>query len=175
MGGRYLHSSQISGFATGKLREPSPKVFVVIGRLNQALASGQLPSELQELWANKTVLADTAGNSLDAVGCFRAFTGELDLGLGNIRSIPEDQVGEANKRLGRFVRSALVNAGVDFIEELPEFVADGGPLVKSLILGQQLSAQDLVESLSGVQSILTQRGIEVTVEYLWDKAIKPTN
>ena len=168
MGGRYLHSSQISGFATGKLREPSPKVFVVIGRLNQALAHGQLPSDLQILWANKKVLADKDGTALDAVGCFRAFTGELDLGLGNVRSIPEDQVEKASKHLGRIVRGLLAKAGVDFIEELPDLIAESGDVVQSVLLGQAMTADDLVESLPALEVMLKSRKVTITADQLWD-------
>lgn len=179
MGGRYLHSSQISGFATGKLREPSPKVFVVIGRLNQALATGQLQSqflqaeqqslwdEKESLWKDKKFLTDKEGNPLDAVGCFRAFTGELDLGLGTVRSIPDDQVDEANKRLGRYVRGQLAKAGVDFIEELPDLMSESGTFVQSVLLGQPMTADDLVESLPALESMLKARKLKVTADELW--------
>ena len=175
MGGRYLHSSQISGFATGKLREPSPKVFVVIGRLNQALVTGQLPLELQALWANKKVLADMDGTALDSVGCFRAFTGDLDLGLGSVRSIPDDQVYEANKRLGRFVRGQLAKAGVDFIEELPDLIAESGVIVQSVLLGQPITAEDLVESLPAIEAMLKTKGVETTIDKLWQATGYPFN
>jgi hypothetical protein len=167
MGGRYLHSSQISGFATGKLREPAPKVFVVIGRLNQALANGKLDAKQKDLWANKQCLVDKDGTPLDAVGCFRAFTGELDLGLGEIRTIPEDQVEEVNKRLGRFVRGELAKAGVDFIEELPALVKSSDPLVKSILLGECFKADDLVEAIPLVAIMLNSRGLQVSSDQLW--------
>jgi hypothetical protein len=167
LGGRYLHSSQISGFATGKLREPSPKVFLAVGRLNQALANSELPSELQILWSDKKFLADRDGNALDAVGCFRAFTGELDLGLGNVRSIPDDQVDEANKRLGRYVRGQLAKAGVDFIEELPDLMAEKGSLAKSVLLGQRMTADDLVEAVPELEALLKTKGIDTNLERLW--------
>jgi hypothetical protein len=168
MGGRYLHSSQISGFATGKLREPAPKVFVVIGRLNQALAQGSLPSELRDLWEGRQALKDKGGSPLDSVGCFRAFTGQLDLGFGQIRTIPEDQVDDANKRLGRFVRLELAKAGVDFIDELPELVASSSPLLQSVVLGTSMSADDLLEALPFVEIAMKSRGIDVDISQLWN-------
>ncbi len=171
LGGRYLHSSQISGFATGKLREPSPKVFMAVGRLNQAIANGELGEVQKDLWGGKEFLADKDGNPLDAVGCFRAFTGELDLGLGEIRIIPEDQVEDANKRLGKFLRAELAKAGVDFIEELPEIVATNGPLVKSILLGEKLKAEDIGESLPALSLLLASRGVMVSTEKLWTKIL----
>jgi hypothetical protein len=168
MGGRYLHSSQISGFATGKLREPAPKVFMVIGRLNQALACGRVPVALQDLAANKKFIADKDGLALDAVGCFLAFTGSLDLGVGDDRSIPEEQVEEANRRLGKFVRAQLTDAGVDFIEELPNLMAENGAVVKSVLLGIPMAADELTESLPSIAAMLQTKGIEITNESLWD-------
>jgi hypothetical protein len=167
MGGRYLHSSQISGFATGKLREPAPKVFVVIGRLNQCIATGQLPSDLQALWVNKKVLTDKDGTTLDAVGCFRAFTGELDLGLGSIRYIPEDQVDEAVKHLGRYVRGQLSKAGVDFIEALPDLVAECGASAQAVLLGKSMSSDELTESLQAIEAMLRLKGLDINEDRLW--------
>ncbi len=167
LGGRYLHSSQISGFATGKLREPAPKVFVVIGRLNEALAEGSLPNELKDLWLGRQALKDKDGNPLDSVGCFRAFTGQLDLGFGQTRTIPEDQVHDASKRLGRFVRTELAKAGVDFIEELPALVGSSGPLLQSVVLGNPMSADDLLEALPIVEIAMRSRGVGVDAGQLW--------
>jgi hypothetical protein len=172
MYGRYLHSSQISGFATGKLREPGPKVFVVIGKLNQALAKGKVPPELKDLWEDKEVLRDKEGNPLDSVGCFRAFTGQLDLGMGDVMRIPDGQVEDANKRVGRFVRGELTKAGVDFIEEMPKLVKIGGPLVKPVLLGQMLDADDLAESIEELEAILQWHDLHVTLVHLWDVALE---
>jgi hypothetical protein len=171
LGGRYLHSSQISGFATGKLREPSPKVFVAVGRLNQAIANGELGEVHKDLWVEKEFLADKDGNPLDAVGCFRAFTGELDLGLGDIRLIPEDQLEDANKRLGRFVRTKLSSIGIDFIEDLPALTGKDEALVKSVLLGKRLDANELAEAIPALLKILNECGSEIESHELWHIAL----
>ena len=167
MGGRYLHSSQISGFATGKLREPGPKVFVTIGRLNQALAKKEISPEQRELWQDKRYLVDKDGNALDAVGCFRAFTGELDLGFHKWRAIPEGGIEAANRRLGRFTRSQLANVGVDFIEDLPELIASSSDLVRSVLLGDTVDSDDFREAIYSIEKMLKSRGVNVSLDQLW--------
>ena len=38
LGTKAIHSSQIHGFTTGKLRDPSPKLMMALGELNLAIA-----------------------------------------------------------------------------------------------------------------------------------------
>ena len=38
LGESAIHSSQIHGFTSGKLRDPAPKVLLAIGQLNKAIA-----------------------------------------------------------------------------------------------------------------------------------------
>ena len=167
MGGRYLHSSQISGFATGKLREPGPKVFITIGRLNQAIAKKEISPDHRELWQDKRCLVDKEGNALDAIGCFRAFTGELDLGFHKWRAIPEGGIEAANRRLGRFTRSQLANVGVDFIVDLPELVSSSSALVRSVLLGEIVDADDFRDAIYSIEQMLKSRGVSVSLDQLW--------
>jgi hypothetical protein len=169
MGGRYLHSSQISGFATGKLREPAPKVFVVIGRLNLALANDELPPDVRELGEGKQVLKDKDRKPLDSVGCFRAFTGQIDLGLGTPRIFTEGELTEANIRLGRLLRSELQRIGVNFIDELPKIVSQCGKHSRAVLLGQPLGSKELVTAVSDIEELLIKYNSRVTAEEIWEE------
>ena len=61
---RCIHSSQIHGFATGKLRDPAPKLLVAIGQLNLALQGVReeggrrikCPGTLKKLWEHADLL-----------------------------------------------------------------------------------------------------------------------
>ncbi len=171
LGGRYLHSSQISGFATGKLREPSPKVFVAIGRLNQAIAKSKIASGLKELLENKDFLKDKNGNPLDETGCFQAFTGQLDLGIAKSRYIPKEQVDEACKSLGRHLRARLAEAGIDFIEELHDITMKHGSHVRSILLGVPMDAEELVDALRETECLLLEKGIRESIDQLWEEVV----
>lgn len=145
--------------------------YLVLFALSSLLLSAlptQAPAELIDLWRDKEVLRDRDGNPLDSVGCFRAFTGQLDLGIGEAMTISDDQVEEANKRVGRFVRGELAKAGVDFIEELPKLVKIGGPLVEPVLLGQLLDREDLAESVEELEAILQWNNLRITTVHLWD-------
>ena len=47
LGETCLHSSQIYGFRTGKLKEPGPKVLMVVGYLSLAIAAGNGDEEAE--------------------------------------------------------------------------------------------------------------------------------
>ena len=88
LGTRALHSSQIHGFTTGKLRDPSPKLIMSLGELNLAIAKANgepitcrytCPGTLSKLWQHKTWLKDAQGAPLGPSGIFEAITGLVDL------------------------------------------------------------------------------------------------
>ena len=90
LGFQCLHSSQIHGFKTGKLKDPAPKVLAVIGDLNTAIAAAngadvvspyKCPKAHSTLWLDKHWLTDKQGRPLDRSSVFLAITGALDLGL----------------------------------------------------------------------------------------------
>lgn len=168
VGGRHLHSSQISGFATGKLREPAPKIFIVIGNLNQAIASRQAPIEYRELWEGKQVIRDKNKNALDSVGCFLAFTGQIDLGFGESLRIPEEMAADASRRLGRFMRQKLSMAGIDFIEDLKETTCNYSPEVKSLLIGQTVDAKSLEVLVPEIERLMESVDISLDINELWN-------
>ena len=175
MGGRYLHSSQISGFATGKLREPAPKVFVVIGRLNQAIATSELPPEVKELGEGKQILKDKDGQPLDSVGCFRAFTGNLKLDLETPRVIPKNKTEEANRCLSSLLRKGLQRTGVNIVDELPDIIAKCGQLSRSLLIGEQLNNKQLEGSMQEIEEVLRAYGSAMTKEQIWEKLSEAIN
>ena len=103
-GGRHLHSSQISRFSSGNFRDPSPKLLLVIGQLNQALADGRLPESLRPLWEGRQPMGDSEGRVLGATEIFLAITGQLELGAGRDREIPFHTEESVCRSLRRFLR-----------------------------------------------------------------------
>jgi len=74
-------SSQLTGFATGQLVDPTPKMLMPLGRFNLLLADGTLPVAISTLWADKQPMVDTTGKSLAPAVMFLVFTGEIDMQL----------------------------------------------------------------------------------------------
>lgn len=103
-GGRHLHSSQISRFSSGNFRDPSPKLLLVIGTLNQTLAAGALPEELRHLWDGREAIRGLDGQPLGPTEIFLAITGQLDLGVERERDIPFDAEPGVCRNLRRFLR-----------------------------------------------------------------------
>ena len=112
LGEQAIHSSQIHGFSTGKLRDPAPKVLLSIGRLNLAIARSngsddaaegeRCPGSLTELWSGKKWLTDEQGKPMGPYEVFGAVTGLIDLGTDNAVDIdPADQAA-VSKSLGKF-------------------------------------------------------------------------
>ena len=126
LGEAALHSSQIHGFTTGKLRDPAPKVLLAIGQLNAAIAAANGEADLPpyhptcpktqgELWQHKNYMKDAEGNPLDAIGCFEAFTGQIDLGVMGVRgaTFAPDTMPAVSKAVGKLIRMELAGRGID--------------------------------------------------------------
>ena len=130
LGESALHSSQIHGFTTGKLRDPAPKVLLAIGQLNMAIAHANgegpavpehhptCPGTLAELWQYKNYMKYADGSPLDAIGCFEAFTGLVDLEVMGARgaSFNPESMPAVSKAVGKLLRFELMRQGIDFTD-----------------------------------------------------------
>ena len=185
LGEAAVHSSQIRGFATGQLRDPAPKVLLAIGQLNAAIAHANgvgpglneheptCPETLGELWSEKRCITDAQGAPLDAIGCFMAFTGQLDLGVvGAVRSgvLNSQSMPAVSKHFGKVLRVRLMQNEVDFMDPTWLQSLDGFPteIIEKLIYGKELDAFELEENLDAIATLVGMDPVE-----LWDDAVTP--
>lgn len=148
----HFHSSQISGYATGKLIHPSPKSLLVTGWLNLAIAAAnapnatarqalydegapKLPGVLEPLWRGRSHMVDSNGTPLGPTECFEAFVGLRTLGTEGTPRITDATLPLATRALGRYLRTTLTAQGVDIIEDGPTIAAQH-PLLHALVLGR---------------------------------------
>lgn len=197
LGEKAIHSSQIHGFTTGKLRDPAPKVLLSIGQLNEAIwfANNKeqwgkdktaselrsdmpdrvypIPETLAELWQGRQAMTDRDGVPLTPSRCFEAFTGLYDLGVfGQVRAgvLNEETMGAVSKQLGKIVRRCLMEQGIDFMD--PDWITsvDTVPhqLLEQVIYGKQLTAHDMETHVDAIAALVEMDPVE-----LWDEATTP--
>ena len=175
LGEAALHSSQIHGFTTGKLRDPAPKVLLAIGQLNAAIAAANgeadlpphhptCPKTMGELWQHKNYMKDADGNPLDAIGCFEAFTGQIDLGVMGVRgaSFNPESMPAVSKAVGKLIRMELASKGIDFTDQPQD-----DSLFSQLVYGKTI---DGVDFGLGVAEIAAASGI--AEDLLFDTAME---
>ena len=183
LGEAALHSSQIHGFTTGKLRDPAPKVLLAIGQLNMAIAIANsldnpvirkkgmsldlpnVPSREAHLWQGMSWMTDAKGNPLGPLECFAAFSGLIDLGL-DVRSgtLSAENMPAVSKALGRYLRFALMERGTDVME-----VPVDKSVFSRLVWGKIISGPEL-EAV--IDQIAEAAG--VSTDQVWDECITPT-
>ena len=176
LGEAALHSSQIHGFTTGKLRDPAPKVLLAIGQLNMAIAEAngegpaidehhpRCPRTMAELWQRKNYMKYADGSPLDAIGCFEAFSGLVDLGVMTTRgaSFNPESMPAVSKAVGKLVRFELMRQGIDFTD-----YPSNDSLFSQLIYGKTVDSIAFIDELP---AIAEQSG--VNEELLFDTAME---
>ena len=180
LGDRVIHSSQLTGFATGTLLDPAPKVLLALGKFNRLLANsnsqqpdrlssdpqptcGGLPGTLKSLWEGREAMRTPEGQVMGPAEVFLAFTGELDLAQGDAREIPLEKEGEVSKAMGRYVRLTLATNGVDFVVEDRQRLEKAATSFKGLLSGKDVRGEQLLNDLP---AIATELG--TSDEELWD-------
>lgn len=147
---RVIHSSQITGFATGTLKDPAPKVLYALGLFNERMAAGDLPEHLQDLWRGREVMRTNDGRVLGPADLFLAFVGELDLGLADVQEIPLEQEDAVVKAFGKWVRTRLATRGVDFVVEDHQRLVEAAASFKGLLAGKPVKGEELIEDLPAI-------------------------
>jgi hypothetical protein len=170
LGDRVVHSSQISGFATGSLLDPAPKVLLAIGMFNQLLATEALPQALGSLWKGREAMRTPSGEVMGPAEVFLAFTGALDLQLGEVREIPLEREAAVSKGLGKYVRMVLAKAGVDFVVEDQQRLFKAASSFKGLLTGKEVRGEVLVAELPQIAA-----EINVSEDDLWDEVMEIVN
>ena len=171
-----LHSSQIHGFTSGKLRDPAPKVLMVIGYLNQALAAAnghgtagefKIPGKMADLYRDKHHMTLADGTPMGPAEVFLAVSGIVDLKNDGDLDINDENVEHVCKSLGKYLRTKLMQQGIDFMD--PEVMADWGkdrPVLEKLIYGQPIPPQD-------IDTLMLAKFCGVDEEELLDHAVAP--
>lgn len=142
-----IHSSQITGFATGTLKDPAPKVLYALGLFNEALAQGDLPQAMAEAWKDKEVMRTSSGGVMGPAEMFMAFVGALDLGLSNAKEIPLEFEESVSAVFGKWVRLTLASKGVDFVVEDHQRLVEAAASFKGLLAGKTVKGEELVKDL----------------------------
>ena len=158
-----IHSSQLSGFATGTLKDPAPKVLYALGLFNEALAAEALPEALSDLWKGREAMHTPSGAVLGPAEVFLAFVGALDLGLSNVREIPLELEGSVSAAFGKWVRLTLASKGVDFVVEDHQRLVESASSFKGLLAGKTVKGEELVRDLPVIAEEL-----KVTEGECWD-------
>lgn len=142
-----IHSSQITGFATGTLKDPAPKVLYALGLFNEALAKGDLPEAMGEAWKGREVMRTSKGKVMGPAEMFLAFVGALDLGLSNAKEIPLEHEGSVSAAFGKWVRLTLASKGVDFVDEHQRLVEAAASFKELLSKNKPVKGEQLVKDL----------------------------
>jgi len=163
LGDKVIHSSQISGFATGTLRDPAPKVLLALGKLNVALANKSYPVGLGKLVEGKTPMTTTSGEVLGPAELFLAFVGELSLGLPDVQEIPLEMEAVVSKEFGRHLRMAFAAQGIDWHVEDHQRLVKAAPALAGLLGGQTVQGEEVVRDIPRIAELLS-----TTEGELWD-------
>lgn len=176
--GRLFHSSQMGGFATRKLREPGPRVFLAVGYFNVAHAHALglapdlietvpdigLPEKLagtrKDVWEGREPFRDASRLVLGPTGLFEAFTGLRDLSQVENRHIPPEHVAEACRALGRWLRLHLAAQGIDWLTELPA-LRQSCDCIEELLMGQTVAEPRLLAQLTKLAALANTTDIQL--------------
>ena len=179
-GSSSLHSSQITAWSNGTLREPAPKLLLVVGQLNLGIAysnstneaeraalrargARQLPESHRSTWQHlDPIRQQPNGLVLGPDEVFQALTGRLDLGVSESRVIPTVDEARVAAALGRHLRLSLASKGVDWLTDLPRLRATS-PEIEPLLMGRPINGDDIVASLPTLAA-----AAYTTPDDLWD-------
>ena len=177
LGTKAIHSSQIHGFTTGKLRDPSPKLMMALGELNLAIAKANgeaitsrytCPGTLSKLWQHKTWLKDAQGAPLGPSEVFLAITGMIDLEVNLERVISSQSESDVSQALGKTLRMELAKQGVDWLLEVMT-LKEQAPCIENLLMGKEVRGSEITEQLDQLAKIA-----DMTPDQLWSMAVAPS-
>lgn len=180
-GPQHLHSSQIGGLATGRMKDPSPKCLLVLGQLNASIAASALradgsrkypdvvapafPDSLRSIWEHLEPMCDAYGHPLGPQELFLVATGLHDLHLDTTRTIAPEQEAAASAALGRHLRMALAALGHDFLSEMPS-LRSTAPSMEPLLMGHTVPGDTLIADLPALAT-----AIRTTDDDLWNHLV----
>lgn len=184
MGGSqgWLHSSQVASLRNANTRNPGPRTFVAIERLNYYLWRYQTSKTLIPTTSSSNdynhAVPITEGGLPPNVGWFvEVFCGcripeDFDLTL---VKIPPDQAQLISKRIGRMLRNQMVHQDLDLVEDLGGVLYAHYPTqerasldrVRALAFGDHpLEASELETELPNLAVLLSALGHTTTEDEL---------
>lgn len=182
----WLHSSQISGFRHGRTRNPGPRAFVAIERLNYFLHRYEterklIPGTGSANHYNQPFVIRENGQPPPAGWWFEIFAGvrlpqDYDLG-GPL--ISEEEAQRLSRNLARWFRRSMAVRGYDPIEDLQRLLKDLYPIRDTARLTQVAdvlsaraywSATELHEEIPALTRLSAALGGPETEEGLLDLA-----
>jgi hypothetical protein len=182
MGGEHgwLHSSQIASIRAADTRNPGPRTFVAIERLNYYLWRYQTEKKLipttksSNDYANATpITEDGLPPSLGwFVEVFSGYRQPKDFDI-EVLKIPPDQAELICKRLGRMIRNQMVSQSLDLVEDLGSVLYAHYPTkekvsldrVRALALGNPvLNAGELELELPNLAVLMKGLGLPISTE-----------
>lgn len=175
---RAVHSSQIHGFASGALRDPSPKLLLSVGELNLAIArsngveglpAGPLcPGTLENLWKGYQWLRTPEGRPMGPLDVFAAVSGYVDLQVDASRVIPYGASKTVAAALGKYLRLHLGSSGIDWMGDDQQSLRAASPELVDLLLGKEIAGDQIVLAL---EEIALASGTDEGM--LWQSVIVP--
>lgn len=176
LGSKAIHSSQIHGWSSGKLRDPSPKLMLALGELNLAIAKANgvevtcrytCPGAHAKLWEGKTWLKDAQGAALGPAEVFQAIAGLIDLQVMSDRFISTDHEEAVSKALGKYLRVELAKQEIDWMDDIIELRQEA-TCIEDLLYGKKVKGAIILEQLNKLAGVIGK-----DADQLWAVAIQP--
>jgi len=176
LGSKSIHSSQIHGWSSGKLRDPSPKLMMAMGELNLSIAKANgveltcrysCPEAHEKLWRDKSWLKDAQGAPLGPEGVFMAIAGLIDLGLSTDRFISSDHDEAVSKALGKYLRVELAKQEIDWMDDIVD-LRQQSTCIEDLLYGKKVKGAIILEQLDSLAGVIGK-----DADQLWAVAIQP--
>ena len=170
---RALHSSQIHGWSTGKLKDPSPKLMLAIGKLNLAIArsngaaveADKCPGELEKLWKGYSWLTNPDGSPMGPEDVVMTLMGQVDHCIDNSRQIPREQEEEVCRALAKDLRLTLAKDGIDWLDEVGR-LSKFSVIAEDTLMGKTIPADLLIRELDNLGKMVNKSG-----DQLWNESI----
>jgi len=176
LGSKAVHSSQIHGWSSGKLRDPSPKLMMAMGELNLAIAKAngveltcryRCPEAHAKLWEGKTWLKDAQGAPLGPAEVFQAIAGLIDLQVMSDRFISSDHDEAVSKALGKYLRVELAKQEIDWMDDIVD-LRQQSTCIEDLLYGKKVKGAIILEQLDSLAGVIGK-----DADQLWAVAIQP--
>lgn len=165
---RALHSSQIFGWNTGKLKDPSPKLCLAVGQLNLAIARSngvdvdapRCPGELEKLWKGKEWIKNPDGSPMGPADVVMTIMGLVDHHIDMSRQIPKQQEEEVCRALAKDLRLTLAKDGIDWLSDIAR-LAKFSPIAEDTLTGKTIPGDLLNRELNNLGKMVNKSGDEL--------------
>ena len=165
---RALHSSQIHGFTHSKLKDPSPKLMLAIGKLNLAIARSngvdvdapRCPGDLEKLWKGYTWLTNPDGSPMGPSDVAMTIMGQVDHNIDTSRQIPREQEEEVCRALAKDLRLTLAKDGIDWLDEVTN-LAKYSVIAEDLLMGRTVPGDLLIRELDNLGKMINKSSDEL--------------